>query len=131
MPRPRPIPAPCTRPAALAPIRAGVDPIHWRPRWMGTTALHWATQHGKLAWVRLLLAAGADPNREDEETRWPPLLAAGVEGMLLLLLAAGANPHHKDKAGYTPLTYVRIYGTAKRHDLVAAAAAARTPRPPS
>ena len=118
---PRPIPAPVSRPSHSAAIRAGADPNRWRGTWPYDTALCWATKHGKLAWVKVLLGVGVDPNREDVAHRWPPLLVPGVEGMLLLLLAAGANPHHKDKAGNTPLAYVRIYGTAKRHELLQAA----------
>ena len=82
MRRPRPIPVPVTRPAGLATLRTGVEPTHLGRRpWMGDTALHWAAFCGAcgagtgvtpgrllVAW---LLAAGADPNAQDNDGATP------------------------------------------------------------
>ena len=61
------------RPRALPPATRQVN---------GTTALHIACAHGRAAFTRLLLAAGADPNAKDNvrhhTVRAPPPLACAV-----------------------------------------------------
>jgi ankyrin repeat protein len=82
-------------------LRAGADPDRAAPG--GTTPLYRASVHGRADNVRVLLAAGADPNRESgtgEEGL--PLCAAacwGHEAAVRELLAAGADPHRREDGG--------------------------------
>jgi cytohesin len=57
--------------------------------------------------IRLLLAAGADPNAVDFEGATPLMYAAKVERpeVLRALLAAGADPDAQDAQGRTALMY--------------------------
>ncbi|MXW12314.1 MAG: ankryin, partial [Synechococcus sp. SB0668_bin_13] len=57
--------------------------------------------------VKLLLAAGADPNARDSDQETPLHGAIGwsdrPEEVMKLLLAAGADPNARNEAGQTPL----------------------------
>ena len=109
MPRSRPIPAPVTRAywhyayaSTSAGIRAGGDPNYENEA--GEILLHRTIYRairrdihpGAVGWLKLLLAAGADPNNTDYHGIAPVfhtidyVLHAGV---LLLLLLAGADPN--------------------------------------
>src|SRR5215831_11912087 len=88
--------------------------FHWI--YVGDTALHLATAGYRLEVVRLLLAAGADPNAAGNHRRSTPLHYA-ADGQinspawdarrqvstLRCLLDAGANIHAQDKNGATAL----------------------------
>jgi hypothetical protein len=88
--------------------------FHWI--YVGDTALHLAAAGFRLEIVRLLLAAGADPNAASNHRRSTPLHYAAdgyINGpvwdakrqvsTLRCLLKAGANIHAQDKNGATPL----------------------------
>ena len=64
----------------------------------GATALHTAVQWDQLEIVRLLLAAGANPNAEDVDMCTPLMLARSLE-CVDLLLAAGASVDFADQVG--------------------------------
>jgi ankyrin repeat protein len=74
--------------------------------------LHAAAQEGQVEAVRLLLTAGADPNKADEHGNGPLWTAvhqaclvrrtdANLE-VVRLLLAAGADPDHMNNYGRSP-----------------------------
>jgi hypothetical protein len=88
--------------------------FHWI--YVGDTALHLAAAGYRVELVRLLLAAGADPNAASNHRRSTPLHYAAdgyVSGpvwnpnkqvsTLRCLLGAGADIHAQDKNGATPL----------------------------
>ncbi|WP_221327799.1 ankyrin repeat domain-containing protein [Actinoplanes sp. L3-i22] len=82
-------------------LRAGADPNLPAPG--GSTPLYRASVQNRPEIVRLLAAAGADPDREsgtgDEGL---PLTAAacwGHEAAVRELLAAGADPHRREDGG--------------------------------
>ncbi|MFG1606418.1 ankyrin repeat domain-containing protein [Actinoplanes sp. NPDC049265] len=82
-------------------LRAGADPD--RPDRDGSTPLYRASVQDMAANIRVLAAAGADPNREsgtgDEGL---PLCAAacwGHESAVRELLAAGADPGRREDGG--------------------------------
>jgi len=88
--------------------------FHWI--YVGDTALHLAAAGYRVEIMRLLLAAGADPNAAGNHRRSGPLHYA-VDGYITgpdwdaarqvkaidCLLAAGADIHAQDKNGATPL----------------------------
>jgi Ankyrin repeats (many copies)/Ankyrin repeat len=88
--------------------------FHWI--YVGDTALHLAAAGYRVAIVRLLLAAGADPNAATNHRRSIPLHYAAdgfISGpawdakrqveTIRCLLNKGANIHSQDKNGATPL----------------------------
>ncbi|XP_066149832.1 kinase D-interacting substrate of 220 kDa B [Euwallacea fornicatus] len=82
-----------------------------------TTALMVAASKGKSAFVRELLAHGADPNAEDNDN-WTALLCAAKEGhydIVLQLLEHNAEIDHRDMGGWTAL----MWATYKGHSNVA------------
>jgi ankyrin repeat protein len=78
--------------------RPGVDSY-------GRTPLHEAAARGDAPLVKDLLAAGANPNAQDDNG-WTPLHFASQavsEPVAALLLAAGSDVHMTDSVGNTPL----------------------------
>src|SRR5437879_3995682 len=88
--------------------------VHWI--YVGDTALHLAAAGYRVEIVRLLLAAGADPNAAENHRQSSPLhyAADGFIGgpawdakrqveTIRQLLRKGANIHLQDKNGATPL----------------------------
>lgn len=75
----------------------------------GTTPLYAAAVQGETEIVRMLLGAGADPNRESEgETEGTPLCAAASWGrteIVRLLLQHGADPNAIEHKG--PMTALK------------------------
>jgi ankyrin repeat protein len=73
----------------------------------GFTPLHLAAFLGGADAVRLLLAAGADPNAGDDNAIgvWPlnSAVAAHDTVAVIALLEAGADPDARERAGYTAL----------------------------
>ncbi|MEU1894680.1 ankyrin repeat domain-containing protein [Streptomyces pristinaespiralis] len=88
-------------------LRAGTDPETTDED--GRTALYLAATGNEAGIVRLLLAAGADPDRacgpEDGDL---PLCGAAVWGhteAVRALLAAGATPDRRELLGFTPMIW--------------------------
>jgi ankyrin repeat protein len=83
----------------------------WR---LGETALAAAARSGSLEIARLLVAAGADPNRAGASRAMPLSLAAARGDLALadLLLAAGARTDVRDPAGSLPLSRAVTMGDA-------------------
>ena len=80
-------------------VRPGVDTY-------GRTPLHYAAGDGNEARCRELLAAGADPNAQDDNG-WAPLhfaAQASSAPVTAVLLGAFANPELRDGQGNTPLS---------------------------
>jgi ankyrin repeat protein len=78
------------------------------------TALHFAASDIDKEAVRILLAAGADPNAPDE-SGWTPLhhVVRGPDTRVLLVLdlvGKGADPAQKDGAGVSPRDEARRLG---------------------
>ena len=125
MPTPRPIPAPAARAVPSAHIRRGVVPFRstpggccgtWPahgarrrggadPNYYSNTPLHAAAEVGDADAVRLMLAAGADPNSKDEDghTALQAGAGLGLVGVLRHLLVAGADPNTQGRNGCTAL----------------------------
>ncbi len=86
------------------PVRSG-PPRRAPPR---HTPLTWAATEGHAEAVRLLLAAGADPNARNAK-RLTPLMSAArwnaAPDVTAALLTAGANPLASDARGRTVLMY--------------------------
>ncbi|MFZ4279984.1 ankyrin repeat domain-containing protein [Streptomyces rhizosphaericola] len=82
----------------------------------GTTALYLAAVHDRPGAVRLLLAAGADPDRASggEESDLPLCGAAcgGHTEVVRALLAAGASPDLREEFGFTALRWAVGLGRA-------------------
>ncbi|KAJ8722652.1 hypothetical protein PYW07_003832 [Mythimna separata] len=78
----------------------------------GTTALMLASENGRVAAVRLLLASGADAGAADADG-WTPLAFAARGGHLSIakeLLDAGARVDSRDCGGWTPLLWASYKG---------------------
>ncbi|XP_015838726.1 kinase D-interacting substrate of 220 kDa B isoform X2 [Tribolium castaneum] len=78
----------------------------------GTTALMLAATKGRSAFVRELLAYGADANAEDCDS-WTALLCASKEGhadIVLQLLEHNANIEHRDMGNWTSLMWATYKG---------------------
>ncbi|NEB55664.1 ankyrin repeat domain-containing protein [Streptomyces griseus] len=82
----------------------------------GTTALYLASVQDRLEAVRLLLAAGADPNRASgPEASDLPLCGAACGGhteVVEALLSAGARPDLREEFGFTALRWAVGLGHA-------------------
>jgi L-ascorbate metabolism protein UlaG (beta-lactamase superfamily) len=71
-----------------------------------------AVSRGKVKIAALLLAAGAQVNRQDKESGYTPLHVAAAKGygkICALLLEKGADCHAADKDGHTPLYFAHRY----------------------
>ncbi|MFJ2029853.1 ankyrin repeat domain-containing protein [Streptosporangium sp. NPDC087985] len=81
-----------------------------------TTALYRASTDGRVAIVRALLAAGADPNRssggEDEGLPLSGAAAWNHAEVVEALLAAGAEPSRRESGGWTALLWAAANGQA-------------------
>ena len=75
-----------------------INNVRWTP-------LHMASVYGRKVVVQLLLNAGAECGKEDDEERTPLHLAAenNHPHVVNILLDAGADPNTEDYDGYTPL----------------------------
>ncbi len=89
-------------------IKKNTD-LNWHENYSQWTALHAAIIMGYTNIVKLLLAAGANPNIKDWPEGWTPLIHAAFNNktdpielaeIIRLLLAAGADPDAKDRDGY-------------------------------
>lgn len=71
------------------------------------TPLHLAARLGRVRLARLLLAGGADVNRERfaNEIALSDAIMENHPDMVKLLLQAGANVNHQDSTGWTPLMW--------------------------
>jgi ankyrin repeat protein len=72
----------------------------------GDRALLWAAQRGRVGAVRLLLAAGAALQSDDDPYRITPLMQASRHGhveVAQILLKAGADPNRRDHVDDTAL----------------------------
>lgn len=87
-------------------LAAGADPNadDWEGR---ETPLLMALAMGRPGAAKLLLAAGADPNRENDYDQTPLAMAAaqlkGSARMIKMLVAAGARVDHVNAKGWTAL----------------------------
>lgn len=83
----------------------GILEIHFG-KWQDTP-LHLAARLGRLRIARLLLAGGADVNRERfaNEIALSDAIMENHADMVKLLLQAGANVNHQDSTGWTPLMW--------------------------
>ncbi|NUR29292.1 MAG: ankyrin repeat domain-containing protein [Catenulispora sp.] len=83
-------------------LRAGADAN--RPDADGTTPLYAAAVRGDAEIAELLLAAGADPNRESGQgDEGLPLCAAAVwahDDVVRVLLTGGADPNLREDGGF-------------------------------
>jgi hypothetical protein len=74
----------------------------------GFTPLHLAAFFGGAEAVRAILATGADPDADNENTfKVHPIhsaVAVGDHASVRALLEAGADPNVEQEGGYTPLT---------------------------
>ena len=80
----------------------------------GMTALHWAAQHGDLAMVDVLLAAGANPEAGTRIGRYTPLHLASRGGhgaAVRVLLEGGADPRATNTSGTTSLHFAGQTGS--------------------
>ena len=85
-----------------------------------------AAENGKTEQVKLLVAAGADVNKADNDWDRTPLYRAASEGhteCVKLLIAAGADVNKADKFGSTPLYRAAYYGHTECVKLLIAAGA--------
>jgi ankyrin repeat protein len=108
-------------------LEHGADPT-MASRPAGFTPLHSAVaddEGGEVKdLVRMLLAAGADPNARSASDGTPLHTAAftGNVPVVRMLLAAGGDPHAPDKKGHLPLDYARDNGHSEAaailHDAV-------------
>ena len=79
--------------------------INTRDVTTGEGALHIVVKRGDTAYLRYLLAKGADPNLRDRDGATPMMLAvqAGQPEMVQILANAKANANLADGSGETPL----------------------------
>ncbi|MFQ3587106.1 MAG: ankyrin repeat domain-containing protein [Fimbriimonadaceae bacterium] len=86
-----------------------------RPSPDGGTALGLAAEFGELEAARILLSAGADPDRAGADGLAPIhlALAGGHVSVARALLAHGADPNRAAANGWTPLHYAADLGDAE------------------
>ncbi|XP_040574611.1 tonsoku-like protein isoform X1 [Lepeophtheirus salmonis] len=74
------------------------------------TPLHEACNHGQLEYVRMLVSAGADVNKESRKGT-SPLISAALNGyvdIIEYLLDEGAKPYHQDNDGWSCLDHLKM-----------------------
>jgi ankyrin repeat protein len=104
----------------VAAVLANADPNVVQGK-KGSTALHEAVREGRIEVINLLVAAGADPNVQDE-FRGTPLHDAtrgdreDTDEIVKLLLAAGADPNVQDASGSSPLFRALEFSGQHKHD---------------
>lgn len=82
--------------------------------WKGASPLHLAAERGKSEIIKLLLAAGADPNLTDRLGQTPlHLAAAGGHAAAVRLLITKTNVEIKSKAGWEALHLAANNGDAE------------------
>jgi ankyrin repeat protein len=91
-----------------ADVNAPILPAKEKPYYpIGWTALHMAADHGLLTTTELLLASGADPNRQSQDGSTPLHVAARqpklYKRLIRTLIDAGADVNAVNAAGNTPL----------------------------
>jgi len=74
--------------------------------------LLWAAEHGHQAVVKVLIAAGADVKKTDNDGRTPLWVAAcyGHQAVVKVLIAAGTDKNKVDNVGRTPLWVAAEFG---------------------
>ena len=92
-----------------------IERLRHRPAEMNEGALMDAAQSGRTAEVRVLLAAGADPDAVDEKisANWTAMIyaaMAGHEETVAALAEGGADPNKADSHGSTPLMWAACMG---------------------
>jgi uncharacterized protein len=113
----------------LAAVQSSVEepaqfPNSWVPA-LRTYPLEYAIYHSPIAFIRQLLALGADPNYQHEAAS-PSLLAAlSAEredryDVVELLLDAGADLHQRGVNDYTPLHYAATRADARAVEVLLA-----------
>lgn len=85
--------------------KPGVTLVNTRDATTGEGAIHIVVKRDDPAYLRFLLAKGADPNLRDGQGNTPLLLAvaAGNDDLIPILTTAKANPNLANAAGETPL----------------------------
>lgn len=78
-----------------------------------STALHYATKHGHLSIMRLLIESGADLHALNNRLSTPLHLTEKNIDAIRILLEAGADPNLKD-ADYDYPYYYAFYGSMPR-----------------
>jgi len=78
-----------------------------------STALHYATKHGRLTIMRLLIEHGADLHALNQRLSTPLHLTEKNIDAIRILLEAGADPNLKD-ADYDYPYYYAFYGSMPR-----------------
>lgn len=80
-----------------------------------STALHYASRHGKTDAVRLLMSLGLDVNAVNRDLKTPLHLAAsnGYASTARCLVQGGANLTAKDIDGQTPLDCAQQWGNTE------------------
>ncbi len=118
--------------AHLVRILAEFSDVNERTRTAsGYTSLYYAAQRGHADVVRVLLAAGADPNVRTEQG-YTPLWTATARGCLEIvraLLDAGADPNARTDRGSTPLKAAQSGNHVETIALLEEAGATLPPRP--
>ncbi|MFP5286554.1 MAG: ankyrin repeat domain-containing protein, partial [Thermoanaerobaculia bacterium] len=97
-------------------IRQGADV---NARWEDQTLVSAAVQIGDLELIRLLLSAGADPNRKNDDG-CTALTWCGTAEMIALLLDAGASARYElgKKVDYSSLHHAAEDGDVARVQLL-------------
>ncbi|MEU5436946.1 ankyrin repeat domain-containing protein [Streptomyces sp. NPDC020719] len=118
--------------AVMRALRSGTTAEHTDAE--GMTALYLAAVENRPGAVRLLLAAGADPERASgPDAADLPLCGAACGGhteVVRSLLAAGARPDLREGFGFTAMTWaVRLGHAATAEALLAAGADPSLPAP--